>query len=138
LNARLTVPGLFKVIVDEADSLLIDEAVTPLIISNSPDDEANATLYRAAHELAGMLELNRDFVIDWTVRNIDLTQRGQDRLDELSDATHQSNFWKGRRRREELVTQALVAQYCYVRDEQYLVTEDQKVQIIDEFTGRIM
>ena len=41
-NARLTVPGLFKVIVDEADSLLIDEAVTPLIISNSPDDEANA------------------------------------------------------------------------------------------------
>src|SRR3989440_1033011 len=138
MNARLTVPGLFKVIVDEADSLLIDEAVTPLIISNSPDDEANATLYRAAHELSGMLENNRDFVIDFTVRNIDLTQRGHDRLDELAEASHQSSFWKGRRRREELVTQALVAQYCYVRDEQYLVTEDNKVQIIDEFTGRIM
>ena len=40
-------------IVDEADSLLIDEAVTPLIISNSPDDEANARLYHAAHDLAG-------------------------------------------------------------------------------------
>jgi preprotein translocase subunit SecA len=37
-----------------------------------------------------------------------------------------------------LVTQALVAQHCYVRDEQYLITEDQKVQIIDEFTGRVM
>ena len=138
MNARLTMPGLNRVIVDEADSLLIDEAVTPLIISNSPDDEANATLYRAADELAEMLEINRDFVIDFTVRNIDLTQRGQDRLDELADATHQGEFWKGRRRREEVVTQALVAKHCYVKDEQYLITEDQKVQIIDEFTGRVM
>jgi hypothetical protein len=48
--AGCMVPGLFRVIVDEADSLLIDEAVTPLIISNSPDDEANAELYRAADE----------------------------------------------------------------------------------------
>ncbi len=125
-------------LVDEADSLLIDEAVTPLIISNSPEDEANSTLYRAASELAELLEINRDFVIDFTVRNIDLTQRGQDRLDELADASHSSDFWKGRRRREELVTQALVAKYCYVKDEQYLITEDQKIQIIDEFTGRIM
>jgi preprotein translocase subunit SecA len=138
MQGRLTVPGLFKVVVDEADSLLIDEAVTPLIISNSPDDEANATLYRAASELAEMLDAHRDFVIDFTVRNIDLTQRGQDRLDELTDASQQASFWKGRRRREELVTQALVAKYCYIRDEQYLVTEDQKVQIIDEFTGRVM
>ena len=138
VSGRLTVPGLFKVLVDEADSLLIDEAVTPLIISNSPDDEANAMLYRAANQLADMLEPNRDFIIDFTVRNIDLTQRGQDRLDELADATHQGDFWKGRRRREELVTQALVAKYCYIRDEQYLVTEDEKVQIIDEFTGRVM
>src|SRR5437763_14863246 len=88
----LMVPGLFKVIVDEADSLLVDEAVTPLIISNSPDDEANATLYRAARDLAALLEVNRDFVIDFTVRNIDLTQRGQDRLDELADI-QQNNFW---------------------------------------------
>jgi preprotein translocase subunit SecA len=138
MNGKLTVPGLFRVLVDEADSLLIDEAVTPLIISNSPDDEANARLYRAANELAELLEINRDFVIDFTVRNIDLTQRGQDRLDELTDATQQASFWKGRRRREELVTQALVARYCYIRDEQYLVTEDEKVQIIDEFTGRVM
>jgi hypothetical protein len=50
--SRLQVPGLFRVIVDEADSLLIDEAVTPLIISNSPQEEGNAPLYRAAYELA--------------------------------------------------------------------------------------
>src|SRR3989440_6431866 len=139
MNARLTVPGLFKVIVDEADSLLIDEAVTPLIISNSPDDEANAVLYRKAAEIARQLELNRDFTIDWQIRNIDLTPRGQTRIDDIAEATEDHNgFWKGKRRREELVTQACVALHCYVRDEQYLVSDDQKVQIIDEFTGRIM
>jgi preprotein translocase subunit SecA len=131
----LMVPGLYRVIVDEADSLLIDEAVTPLIISNSPDDEANAKLYDAAHELAAQLRPNIDFTIDWTVRNIDLTPRGQQRLDELADG---SGFWRGKRRREELVTQACVARHCYVRDEQYLVDAEGKVQIIDEFTGRIM
>ncbi len=133
---QVMVPGLFRVLVDEADSLLIDEAVTPLIISNSPDEEANATLYRAAHELAEQLELNRDFTIDWAIRNCDLTARGQDRLDEIAGG--QDGFWKGRRRREELVTQALTGLHCYIRDEQYLVTDDEKVQIIDEFTGRVM
>jgi preprotein translocase subunit SecA len=132
---RLLVPGLFKVIVDEADSLLIDEAVTPLIISNSPDDNPNESLYRAADELARELVYGRDFTIDRTVRSVDLTARGQDRLEELSDG---SGFWKGKRRREELVTQSLVARHCFVRDEQYLVAPDQKIQIIDEFTGRVM
>ncbi len=132
---QLMLPGLARVLVDEADSLLIDEAVTPLIISDSPDDNANADLYRSAHALAGQLEEHRDFTIDWTVRSVDLTARGNDRLDDL---TADSGFWKGRRRREELVTQALSARRCYVRNEQYLVAEDGKVQIIDEFTGRVM
>jgi preprotein translocase subunit SecA len=137
-RSPLQLPGLFRVIVDEADSLLVDEAVTPLIISNSPDDEANAKLYRAASELARELVVGRDFTIDWTVRSVDLTQRGQDRLDEIVAASVDSGFWRGRRRREELVTQACTSLHCYVRDEQYLVTEDQKIQIIDEFTGRVM
>ena len=135
LSQRLQVPGLFRVLVDEADSLLIDEAVTPLIISNSPDEEGNASLYRNAYELAMQLKDGRDFKIDREVRSVDLTERGQQRLEEITD---NNGFWKGKRRREELVTQALVAQYCFIRDEQYLVGEDGKVQIIDEFTGRIM
>jgi len=98
----------------------------------------NVSHFYAKDKLTYAATPAKDFVIDFTVRNIDLTQRGQDRLDELTDATHQGDFWKGRRRRAELVTQALVAKYCYIRDEQYLVTEDQKVQIIDEFTGRVM
>jgi preprotein translocase subunit SecA len=132
---RLQVPGLFRVLVDEADSLLIDEAVTPLIISNSPEEEGNAELYQAANDLADQLKEGRDFVIDREVRSVDLTERGQDRLEELAG---DSGFWKGKRRREELVTQALVGKFCFIRDEQYLVAPDNKVQIIDEFTGRIM
>jgi preprotein translocase subunit SecA len=134
-RARLIVPGLFRVLVDEADSLLIDEAVTPLIISDSPDEEPNSTLYQAADQLARYLESGRDFTIDWTTRQIDLTPRGSMRLDEIVDG---SGFWSGRNRREELVTQALTAHHCYNRDEQYLVDPEGKVQIIDEFTGRAM
>ncbi|HEX5241891.1 MAG TPA: hypothetical protein VFW23_01415 [Tepidisphaeraceae bacterium] len=130
----LLVPGLYRVIVDEADSLMVDEGVTPLIISNSPDEDANASYFKAAYDLALKLEKDKDFTVDKTVRQCELTARGQRRLEELSD---DSNFWKGRRRREELTQQALTAQYCFIKDEQYLVN-DNKVMIIDEFTGRIM
>ena len=135
-QGQLMVPGLWKVIVDEADSLLIDEGVTPLIISNSPETEGNSSLYERADALASQLELDRDFTIDRTLRQVDLTHRGEERLDALSE--QDGGFWKGKRRREELVVQALSAQNCFVRGEHYLVTADQKVQIIDEFTGRIM
>ncbi|MGA3065394.1 MAG: hypothetical protein ABSF29_00950 [Tepidisphaeraceae bacterium] len=135
-QGRLLVPGLWRVLVDEADSLLIDEGVTPLIISSSPQAEGNAQLYQRADALAAQLVLKQDFTIDWTVRSVDLTPRGQAHLDEL--ARDDSGFWKGQRRREELVTQSLTARYCFVRDEQYLVAADGKVQIIDEFTGRVM
>ena len=130
----LLVPGLYRVIVDEADSLMVDEGVTPLIISNSPDEDANASYFKAAYELALKLEKDKDFTVDKTVRQCELTARGQRRLEEISE---DSNFWKGRRRREELTQQALTAQYCFIKDEQYLVN-DNKVMIIDEFTGRIM
>lgn len=133
----LMVPGLFRCIVDEADSLLIDEAVTPLIISNEPDGNPNEDLYRAAHEIASKLEDVRDFKIDRTVKQVELTARGQERLDDVTPEEHR-NFWKGRRRREELVTQALTARHCFIRDEHYLVDDEGKVQIIDEFTGRVM
>jgi len=69
------------------------------------------------------------------VRSIDLTEAGRDKLRDIGAG---SGFWHGERRREELVTQALTAHHCYVRDEQYLVAEDNTVQIIDEFTGRVM
>ena len=91
-HRRLMVPGLFKAIVDEADSLMIDEAVTPLIISNSPEGQANAPLYKHADDLAQQLVLDRDFTIDWTVASAELTNRGKDRLDTLTVGPESSNF----------------------------------------------
>jgi preprotein translocase subunit SecA len=135
-RGQLIVPGLWKVIVDEADSLLIDEGVTPLIISDSPDAEGNTPLYERADAMAQQLEDRSDFKIDWTLRQVDLTPRGEQRLDVLSE--HDGGFWKGKRRREELIVQALTARHCYVRGEHYLVSSDNKVQIIDEFTGRVL
>jgi preprotein translocase subunit SecA len=135
-RSPLMVPGLWKVIVDEADSLLIDEGVTPLIISNAPEEEGNTSLYERADSLAIQLEAGRDFKIDWTLRQVDLTPRGEEQLDILCEGD--DGFWQGKRRREELVVQALSAHHCFTRGEHYLVTADQKVQIIDEFTGRVL
>ena len=137
IRSPLLVPGLFNVLVDEADSLLIDEAVTPLIISNSPQDEPNADRYRAAAALAEHMKKGEHFTIDTEVRQVDMTDDGRDALDRLCE-TDTTGFWKGSRRREELVQQALVAKYCFLRDEHYLIDPEGKIQIIDEFTGRVM
>ncbi len=139
IRSRPLVPGLFRAIADEADSLLIDEAVTPLIISSSPSDEANASRYERSDSLAKQLVEGRDFKIDKTVKQVDLTPRGQETLEKLAvddDRTH--GFWAGKRRREELVTQALTALHCFHLDEHYLITDEGKIVIIDEFTGRVM
>ena len=135
MQGQPLVPGLFRAIVDEADSLLVDEAVTPLIISNSPTEEPNADLYRAADALARELARGRDFTLDAATKHVELTARGHQRLDDLAG---DDNFWKGRRRREELVTQSLSARHCYHLDEHYLITPDGKIVIVDEFTGRVM
>lgn len=137
-QSPLMVPGLYRAIIDEADSLLVDEAVTPLIISNSPENEANAEHYHMAFALAKQMRERHDFKIDWTVRSVELTPLGQARLDELAEASGQGGFWRGQRRREELVTQAITALHCYTLDEQYLISDDGKIQIIDENTGRVM
>ncbi len=140
-NRPCLVPGLWRCIVDEADGLLIDEAVTPLIISNSPDGNANEPLYREAAELAAQLKEKVDFTVDRVDRKVELTGRGKARLVELADKLphiEDSGFWVGRRRREELVVQALVARHCFLKDEQYMLTDDGKVAIIDESTGRVM
>ncbi len=141
-NRPCLVPGLFRCIVDEADSLLIDEAVTPLIISNSPDGNANEPLYREARDLALQLDSGRDYTVDQHG-----TQSRSDRPRQRAACTsspsycpsdEDAGFWVGRRRREELVTQALVGEYCFLNDEQYLIDDDGKIVIIDESTGRTM
>lgn len=132
---RLLLRGLHYGIVDEADSVLIDEARTPLIISSGRGDTLEQRTYHAALVLAGQLEAGLDFVIEGSERNIRLTPTGESRLAEIAPPL--GAVWAGRHRREELVRQALTAQHLFVRDKHYLV-RDGKVQIIDEYTGRVM
>ncbi|HUU91116.1 MAG TPA: prepilin peptidase, partial [Phycisphaerae bacterium] len=133
---RLIQRGLHFAIVDEADSILIDEAVTPLIISGEAPNPEQVEAFEQAARLAGRLEPVRDFRVNQRYREVDLTPAGKDRLEELADDL--GGVWAGARRREELVTQALTAREFYLRDKQYIIDEEEKVVIVDEFTGRLM
>jgi preprotein translocase subunit SecA len=127
--------GLCFAIVDEADSVLIDEARTPLILSRTVRSPELEQTCRQALSLAGQLKEGREFVVDRRERRVLLTAGGSDRLENL--AAPLGGIWAGERRREELVRQALSAQFLYLRDDQYLV-RDGKVLIIDPHTGRVM
>ena len=132
---RLVQRGLDYAIVDEADSVLIDEAVTPLIISGQAPNAEQVDAFGHAAELAGQLEQQKHFKVNHRYREVELTPAGKDRLGEL--AAELGGIWTGARRREELVIQALTAREMYLRDKQYVIQED-KVVIVDEFTGRLM
>jgi preprotein translocase subunit SecA len=134
---RIVQRGLAYAIVDEADSILIDEAVTPLIISGTAPNPEQVEAFCQAVALAGQLEARRDYRTNERYREVDLTESGKNRLGEL--AADLGGIWRGARRREELVIQALTARAFYLRDKQYVVdSETGKVVIVDEFTGRLM
>lgn len=132
---RLMMRGLQFAIVDEADSVLIDEARTPLIISRSVQNEDESEFYRQALDVAGGLEEKLDFMITRKERKIQLTQGGIVRVRERTMGLNP--LWESQVRREEFITSALSAIHFFKRDEQYIVKDD-KVVIIDEFTGRTM
>ena len=132
---RLVLRGLHYAIVDEADSVLVDEARTPLIISGGNDAAPERKIYETALGLADGLAADVDFQVEAGERSARLTDRGRARLDEI--APRLGGLWTGRLRREELVRQALTARHLFHRDQHYLVV-DGKVQIVDEYTGRLM
>jgi len=134
-SEKLLLRGLCFAIVDEADSVLIDEARTPLILSKQGKGTYEETIYEQALQLADQLIINKDFLLDQRERSIEITLNGREKLSNLSSTL--TAFWKGKRRRSELVTQALSAQKLFLRDQHYLLRNDQ-VEIIDEHTGRSM
>ena len=132
---QLVQRGLECAIVDEADSVFIDEAVTPLLISGEAPNQDQIEAYKQAARLAGALDPAADFRIDRQYREVHLTPSGKQRLAELAEPL--GRLWTGCRRREELVSQALAAGAFFTRDKQYVV-DDGKVVIVDDFTGRLM
>ena len=132
---RLIHRGLHYGIVDEADSILVDEARTPLIISGAKGDTGEEQIYRTALVVARELERDVDYTVDTREREVKLLPEGCERVRELAEP--QGGVFRGRRRREEFVRQALIALSLFHRDQHYLVKDD-KVQIVDEYTGRLM
>ena len=132
---RLLLRGLHYAIVDEADSVLVDEARTPLIISGGGADAGLRREYERALALADALTAEADFIVEPGQRAVRLTDAGRSHLAEIAEPL--GGLWTGRLRREEMVRQALSARHLFHRDRDYLVAAD-KVQIIDEYTGRLM
>jgi preprotein translocase subunit SecA len=129
---RLLLRGLQFAIVDEADSVLVDEARTPLILSAQARQGQEEVMHRDALTLARELA-PEDFRIG--EQGVDIADSGLAKLETLSEPL--SGVWRGPRRREQLVRQALTALHVFERDKHYLVREG-KVVIIDENTGRLM
>ncbi len=133
---RVVMRGLCFAIVDEADSVLVDEAGTPLILTQSGmTSEAEIKLYRQACAAAATLKPKKHYRIDESRRSVHLTEDGKDKL--VTTAKVLGGQWKLRARREELVSQALSAKHLFLRDREYLVA-DGEVRIIDDLTGRVM
>ena len=131
--ASMVQRGLNYAIVDEVDSILIDEARTPLIIS-APAEESTEKYYKFA-ELVERLKENEDYNVDEKMRAAILTEAGLAKMESwlgvdniytaggLSDAHH--------------IEQALKARVLFKRDRDYVVKEGEVI-IVDEFTGRLM
>ncbi|MDR0327316.1 MAG: translocase [Planctomycetaceae bacterium] len=123
-------------IVDEADSILIDEASTPLIISASPDgnEEDEAERYRWAASAAPLFEDKIDYTYDHDKRTADLTREGRKKVRAIPkppalDQTGLPDVY-------EFVQRAIQVSRNYHRDEHYVVRNGEIV-IVDEFTGRL-
>jgi preprotein translocase subunit SecA len=127
--------GLCFALIDEADSVLIDEAKTPLIITQKLSNEENPQTYSDALYLASTLMLNEDYTVDDKSRMIELTHQGEETL--TRKIVVLGTQWHNKRKRELLVKQALTADYFYKKNVHYVVQDD-KIQIVDEFSGRIM
>ena len=126
--------GLCMAVVDEADSVLIDEARVPLILSRSVANIGERDYHVRALELARQLRPGVDCVLDAPQRSARLSDSGIDALEALCVGL--PPVWHNRTHREETVCIALAALHLYRRDRDYLVHQD-RVVIVDEATGRL-
>ena len=120
-------------IIDEVDSILIDEARTPLIISGG--EMANANLYIQADQYAKSLKIEKDYIYDEKTKSVNLTEDGADKaekmfhIDNLYDINNATLL--------HFINQALRANYAMKCDVDYVV-QDNEIVIVDQFTGRLM
>ena len=119
-------------IVDEVDSILVDEARTPLILS-APAEEAAETYYKFAR-LAARLAPSEDYIVEEKHRAVSLTEAG---IAKVERALGVRNLYSDNLELVHYIDNAVKARALYRRDKEYVV-KDGKVVIVDEFTGRLM
>lgn len=126
--------GLYFCVVDEADSVLVDESRTPLIISGGT--RTAASQYQVADRFVKVLKKDVDFTIDIKDKTCSLTDEGNNKAEKmfgirnLYDPEYQDLVHR--------IHQALKANYIMARDVEYMVDADRQIQLIDQFTGRVM
>jgi preprotein translocase subunit SecA len=134
-QSGLLLRGLHFAIIDEADSVMIDEARTPLILSATGKPVLDNHVYHDVLEAASALRPGEEYVIDREAASVRLTPQGEATLQERF--TENDGICAIRQAREELARQALSALHLFQREREYILAEG-KVQIVDENTGRIM
>ena len=135
----LRLRGLHFAIVDEADSILIDEGRTPLILSSARGQGRDEAAFRTLLELAGTLHDDEHFALVGSAQVPQLTPLGREYLADIAESedSPEDLFWQVPWVREHYVAQALRALHVLRRDHHYVVQEG-KVVIVDEFTGRLL
>ena len=132
--AHRVLRGLNFCLIDEADSILIDESRTPLIISGGA--RTSASQYTVADRFVKSLKKDKDYVVDVKEKTVNLTDEGNKKAErmfgiknlydpEYADLVHR-------------IHNALRANYIMARDVDYLVDANNQIQIIDQFTGRVL
>lgn len=119
-------------IVDEVDSILIDEARTPLIISGPAEDATDK--YTKASQLVSQLVRGKDYTVDEKDKLAQLTERGTNRVEQIMGF---SNLYGEHAEWVHFINQALKAHNLFLRDRDYIV-RDGEIVIVDENTGRLM
>ncbi len=119
-------------IIDEVDSILIDEARTPLIISGKL--EKSADTYKLMAKIAPLLEKDKDYEVDEKNKNVILSEEGIDRAQELIGC---KDLFDISTQYAHHLLQALKAKELFIKDTDYVI-KDGEVVIVDEFTGRLM
>ena len=121
-------------IVDEVDSILIDEARTPLIISGASDESTE--LYNAMDMVVRQLQPEEHYTIDEKAKTAMLTDAGVAFCEQMLNI--ENLFDPSSISFQHHILQSLKAHHCFKRDVDYIVSPDRKVVIVDEFTGRLM
>jgi len=134
-NKNRVLQGLHNIIIDEADSLLADEATTPLIISIPKENKPLTNAIIFMNDISKSLIKEEHYTLNPKYKEVYLTQEGETFVEKLIE--NLNPLWKSKNRREYILKQTLVAKEFYFKGVDYVIV-DEKLIIVDEKTGRLV